>query len=57
MKSHLYVPLMPLLSSVAFFSLASCERQTPAEEAADDISDAIEDAGDDIGDAVDDATN
>lgn len=57
MKFIKTIRIAPLLAALAVFSLSSCEKKTPAEEAADDMSDAIEDAGDDIGDAIKDATN
>ena len=55
---------MALLSGAALFALASCEKKTPEEKAAEDmedaaeeVGDALEDAGNEVGDAIKDATN
>lgn len=50
-----FLPLTALFAALAFFSLSSCEKKTPAEEAADDVSDALKDGADEVGDAIEES--
>ena len=56
MKLKQLIPYL-LAVSLSLFSLSNCEQKTPAEEAADEVGDAMEDSADEIGDAIEDATN
>ncbi len=47
--------LIGILAGLFTLGLSGCEKDTPAENAAEEIGDAVEDAGDAVEDAADDA--
>ncbi|WP_019625752.1 hypothetical protein [Thioalkalivibrio sp. ALJT] len=52
-KSRLTVFLLALMMALGSATLAGCDNQGPAEEAGENIDDAMEDAGDALDDAAD----
>lgn len=52
-KSRLTIFFLALMLALGGASLAGCDNQGPAEEAGEDIDDAMDDAGDAMDDAGD----
>ena len=53
LNSLRHFSVAPVCASLLLFGLVGCKRETPAEEAAEEI----EEAAEEVGDAVEDATN
>jgi hypothetical protein len=52
-KSRLTILMLALTMALGSFTLAGCERQGPAEEAGENIDEAVEETGDAMEDAGD----
>jgi hypothetical protein len=50
-----HILTIPLCAGLMLFALPGCDRDSEAEDAAEDAGDAIEDAADEVGDAIEDA--
>ncbi|WP_193210632.1 hypothetical protein [Luteolibacter marinus] len=44
--------ILSTFAAAVVCTLASCEKKSPVEKAADDVGDAVEEAADEVGDAV-----
>ena len=47
-----YHLILGSIGGALVFMLASCEKKSPIEKAADDVGDAVEEAADEVGDAA-----
>ena len=52
-KSRLTVLMLALMMALGSVTLAGCENQGPAEEAGENIDEAVEETGDEVEDASD----